>query len=504
MPRALVSVWDKTGLIGFCEELVDNGWDLLASGGTARALQDAGLPVQFISEQTGEGEMLGGRVKTLHPAIHASILARDTTEDLSALDERGWKPIDMVIVNLYPFESVAAQEDAELEKVIENIDIGGVALLRAAAKNFTRVTVLCDPEDYKGALDPPNLEEFRLRMAMKAFLRTTAYDSAIMKYLHEIGGQPRPFSQFYYPSLELRYGENPHQEATYYSEESGGGPLGGKLLQGKALSYNNLLDLDAAWRAAIGFEEPAVVVIKHLSPCGIAISKNIADAVPKAIASDPVSAFGSVIAANRLVDEDFLEGLGDLFVECLVAPKFGASVIELFERKPNLRLLLMPDLEVRDEYEFRSVIGGLLRQSVDHGDPTHPSSWQVVTKRQPTDKELCELRFAWKACQPVKSNAILLARSESDTIFTVGIGGGQPNRVDSVRIAGERAGKRAVGSVLASDAFFPFPDGVEVAADLGVTAVVQPGGSRMDEAVIEAANAAGLAMVFTGIRHFRH
>jgi len=504
MPKALLSVWDKNGLVEFCSDLVARGWDLIASGGTARNLVEAGLPVQSVSDLTGEAEMLGGRVKTLHPAIHAAILARDTAEDIAALEERGWKPIDMVVVNLYPFEQVAADTDVELETVVENIDIGGVALLRAAAKNFSRVTVLCDPEDYGLALDPDDPGEFRAHMARKAFMRTAAYDTAIMEYLHEIEGRSTPLSLTYYPSLDLRYGENPHQDAAFYSSVPGGGPLGGELLQGKPLSYNNLLDLDAAWRAAVAFQAPAVVVVKHLSPCGIASSGQVAKAVVFAIASDPVSAFGSVIASNRLVDEDFITGMGDLFVECLIAPGFSEGARRRLEQNRNLRILRMPTLDLSDGYEFRSVVGGLLRQSMDQGDPEQTPSWQVVTKRQPTEKEMQQLKFAWKACQPVKSNAILLASSRSDALFTVGIGGGQPNRVDCVRIAGERAGERAFGSVLASDAFFPFPDGVEVSAALGVTAIIQPGGSRRDSAVIEAADAAGLAMVLTGVRHFRH
>jgi len=446
MPRVLLSVWDKTGLVEFCTDLVARGWDLIASGGTAQALIDAGLSVKSVSELTGEREMLGGRVKTLHPAIHASILARDTPEDLSALEERGWKPLDMVVVNLYPFEQVAAQIDVGHETVIENIDIGGVSLLRAAAKNFKRVTVLCDPEDYDRALDPVTPGEFRARMAQKAFMRTAAYDTAIMKYLHDFEGQPTPLSLTYYPSLELRYGENPHQRAAFFGSAPGGGPLGGELLQGKPLSYNNILDLDAAWRAAVGFEEPSVVVVKHLSPCGIASSGQIAEAVALAIASDPVSAFGSVIASNRLVDEDFIDGIGELFVECLVAPGFSAGARKRLQENRNLRLLSIPSLELNDVHEFRSVLSGLLKQSVDQGDPEETSTWQVVTKRKPTEKEMGELRFAWKACHPVKSNAILLASSESNILFTVGIGGGQPNRVDCVRIAGERASERAVGS----------------------------------------------------------
>lgn len=503
MPSALLSVWDKTGIVEFASELVERGWDLIASGGTAKALTEAGLAVQSVSNLTGLEDMLGGRVKTLHPAIHAAILARGTDEDMQVLGEKGWSPIDMVVVNLYPFEQVASQPDVDLATVIENIDIGGVALLRAAAKNYERVTVLCEPEDYDPALNVQD-QAFRYHMAKKAFMKTAAYDRAIADYFQKGHGLSAPLHLTFYPTLEMRYGENPHQEAAFYSYFPFGGPLGGELLQGKALSYNNILDLDAAWRAVLAFEDPSVVVVKHLSPCGIASSPRIADAVIHAIASDPISAFGSVIACNREVQEDFVESLGDLFVECLVAPGFSEGAQRLLERRQNLRLLRMPSVKVYEEFEFRSVVGGLLRQSVDQGDPELSTNWQVVSQRPPTETEMRELQFAWKACQPVKSNAILLARSRDEDLFTVGIGGGQPNRVDCVRIAGDRAGEHAAGSVLASDAFFPFPDGVEVSAELGVTAIIQPGGSKGDPAVIECADAAGMAMIFTGVRHFRH
>jgi phosphoribosylaminoimidazolecarboxamide formyltransferase/IMP cyclohydrolase len=504
MPSVLLSVWDKTGIVDFASELIERGWDLIASGGTAKALTEAGLAVQSVSSLTGMEDMLGGRVKTLHPAIHSAILARDTEGDMQVLAEKGWRPIEMVVVNLYPFEKVASQSDVDLETVIENIDIGGVALLRAAAKNFQRVTVLCEPEDYDSALVTQDPEEFRFRMAKKAFMKTTAYDRAIVDYFQQGQGLSAPLDLSFYPTLKMRYGENPHQMAAFYSPHPTGGPLGGELLQGKALSYNNILDLDAAWRAVISFEDPSVVIVKHLSPCGIASSPRVADAVRLAIASDPTSAFGSVIACNREVQEDFVESLGDLFVECLVAPGFSVETQNALENSQNLRLLEMASLEVGEEFEFHSVVGGLVRQSLDQGDPEESTNWQVVSRRPPSEKEMRELQFAWKACQPVKSNAILLARSQEEDFFTVGIGGGQPNRVDCVRIAGERAGARAAGSVLASDAFFPFSDGVEVAVGLGVTAIIQPGGSKGDPEVIECADAAGIAMIFTGVRHFRH
>ncbi len=504
MPTALLSCWDKRGLVEFASGLRSKGWDLIASGGTARALQAAGLTPRRVEELTGEPEMLGGRVKTLHPAVHAAILARETAADQAALQARGWGPIDLVAVNLYPFQQVVSRPQATLEEAVEQIDIGGVALLRAAAKNFQRVTALCDPDDYAEALDPADPPAFRRRMAAKAFAHTRAYDAAIEAYLARQAGLPAALQVTAYPILPLRYGENPHQQATYHSFEPGGGPMGGELLQGKPLSYNNLLDLDAAWRAVALFEAPTVVVVKHTSPCGVASAPHAAQAVGPAIASDPVSAFGSVVACNRAIDAAFVAALGDLFVECLAAPDFDPGALQALARRSNLRLLRLPVAGADRGQELRSVIGGLLLQSPDLGDPPDAPPWEVVTRRAPDEQEWSALRFAWLACQPVKSNAVVLARAEGEIMATVGVGGGQPNRVDCVRMAGDRAGSRAQGSVLASDAFFPFPDGVEAAAALGVMAIVQPGGSRRDDQAIAAADAAGLAMIFTGVRHFRH
>jgi phosphoribosylaminoimidazolecarboxamide formyltransferase/IMP cyclohydrolase len=504
MPVALFSVWDKTGLVDLATALNRRGWQFIASDGTALVLKQANLPVRSVSSLTGEPEMLDGRVKTLHPAVHAGLLARDVPQDRALLAERGWEPIDLVAVNLYPFEEIADLEDTTQDQALAMIDIGGVTLLRAAAKNFGRVTTLCDPADYPEALGPPDPAAFRQRMARKAFAQTSAYDDAIGAYLSRISGEPSPLHLTAYPTLELRYGENPHQHGAFFSLKPGDGPFGGALLQGKHLSYNNLLDSDVAWHAAHLFSKPTVVVVKHTSPCGIASAPSISDALSMAIASDPVSAFGSVIACSRPVDEDFVQSLGDLFVECIIAPDFSAKAHAILKARPNLRLLKVPWGESTQGDEFRSVSGGLLRQSLDRGDPIADEPWRVVTRRQPTDDEFACLRFAWKACQPVRSNAIVLARSRDRLHFTVGIGSGQPNRVDSVRIAGKKAGEQAAGAVLASDGFFPFPDGVEAAADLGVTAIVQPGGSRRDEEVIEAVDAAGLAMVLTGMRHFRH
>lgn len=501
MPTALLSVSDKTGLVeNLARPLHHLGWKLLASGGTAKTLRDAGLPVTDIAEYTHSPEILGGRVKTLHPAVHGGLLARQTPQDAADLTAINAEMIDMAVVNLYPFENTIAAPNATLADAIENIDIGGVALLRAAAKNFQRVTVISSPDDYPAVVaaietsGQPSLE-MRRSLAMKAFAHTAQYDTAISRYLAE----DETLSINLYPIQELRYGENPHQNATLYGPTPAAGPLGGHLLQGKPLSYNNLLDLDAAWRAAISFEQPTIAIVKHLSPCGIASADSLSAAYPPALASDPVSAFGSVIAANREFDVETARLLGDLFVECIAATGYSAEAREVLGKRKNLRLLTMPNTETDRSPELRSIVNGVLVQDTDLGDPAG-ADWQVVTKRQPTAAEQTALAFAWKACQHVKSNAIVFAKGEA----TTGIGGGQPNRVDCVHIAAQRAGESTSGSVLASDAFFPFPDGVEAAAEYGITAIIQPGGSIRDEAVIEAANQHNIAMIFTRVRHFRH
>jgi phosphoribosylaminoimidazolecarboxamide formyltransferase / IMP cyclohydrolase len=504
MPLALLSVWDKTGLIPFASRLSAAGWRIMASGGTAVSLQSEGIEVTPISKITGEPEMLAGRVKTLHPAIHAALLARDHPEDIHALKKRGWSPIDLAVVNLYPFEKVSAKPGARLEEAIENIDIGGVALLRAAAKNYARVCTLSDPSDYPDDLEKLKDPDFRFKCARKAFSLTARYDSSISAYFSQLAGDLEIKQLTLYPVERLRYGENPHQQASFYSFNPAGSSLGGRLLQGKQLSYNNLLDLDAAWRAVQQFNEPAAVVLKHTSPCGIGAASTPAEALDWAIRSDATSAFGSVITINRTFDWQSAEVLGDLFVECIAAPSFTQDSLDKLAVRKNLRLLEMPHYVLDQPYEIRSILGGILEQSLDLGDPKDAPAWNVVTQRAPDDQELTALHFAWKACQYVKSNAIVLVSSTKTACFTVGIGGGQPNRVDCVRIAGERAGERAVGAVLASDAFFPFPDGVREAARLGVRAVIQPGGSQRDAEAIDEADRAGIAMVFTGYRHFSH
>jgi len=499
--RALFSVYDKGGLVDLGRVLSGLGVELIASGGTARALREAGLPVQPVDVVTGSPEILGGRVKTLHPAIHGGILSRRTPADQEQLRALGWREIDWVVVNLYPFAQTAADPQSSLEEVIEQIDIGGVALLRAAAKNWAHVTVLCDPADYGAVVSEMEsqgsvAESTRRRLAVKAFAHTARYDAAIYRYLS--GGElfPQTLMLDLQKITELRYGENPHQRASLYGWPGVKSPLGGQLLQGKALSYNNLLDLDAAWRAASAFERPTVVIVKHLSPCGMASADTVAAAFPLALAGDPVSAFGGVIATNRPFDGDTAQALGDLFVEAIAAPAFTAEAQEVLCARKDCRLVV-PGQELAGTLEMRSVYGGLLLQEPDHGDQ---ATWQTVTRRVPGAEELAGLQFAWKAVAHVKSNAILLARGEA----AVGIGGGLSSRLDAARLAVAKAGERARGAVLASDAFFPFPDGVEAAAEAGVTALVQPGGSVRDAQVIETADRLGLAMCFTGVRHFRH
>jgi phosphoribosylaminoimidazolecarboxamide formyltransferase/IMP cyclohydrolase len=502
MKRALFSVYDKTGLVEFARALAERGVELVASGGTARVLRQAGLAVRAVGELTGSPEILGGRVKTLHPAIHGGILSRRSVGDREQLGNLSWGEIDLVAVNLYPFEETAAASDASPEAVVEQIDVGGVALLRAAAKNFAHVTVVGDPADYAPVLAEIEAQgevspEMRRRLAVKAFARTAAYDAAIHRYLAgDAPLLPETLVLGLRKLADLRYGENPHQQAALYGLAGVAEPLGGELLQGKPLSYNNLLDLDAAWRAAIAFERPTVVIVKHLSPSGIASADTLSGAFPLALAGDPVSAFGGVVAANRPFDGATARALGDLFVEAIAAPGFSAEAREVLSARRGCRLLAL-GRAVPDEIELRGVRGGLLVQERDRGDQ---AGWQVVTRRAPGEVEMKALRFAWRAVAHVKSNAILLARGEA----AVGIGGGLPSRVDAVRLAVAKAGDRARGAVLASDAFFPFPDGVEVAARAGVVAVVQPGGSLRDQQVVEAADGLGLAMCFTAVRHFRH
>lgn len=505
MPTALLSVSNKEGLVEFAQTLSGLGWSLVASGGTARAIAGAGLDVADVAGLTGAPEMLGGRVKTLHPKVHGGILARNTGADRAELQRHGITAIDMVVCNLYPFQQTVANPDVALDEAIEKIDIGGVTLLRAAAKNFDRVTVICDPADYdrigtelkvNGAVSA----DLRGELARKAFAHTAKYDAAISNYLSgQAGTLPGRMAFSLAKVQEMRYGENPHQAAALYAATPDAGPMGGTLLQGKALSYNNMLDLDAAWRGAQAFDDPTVVIVKHLSPCGIASAASLAEAFPPALASDPVSAFGSVIAVNREFDDAVAGALGNLFVEAIAAPGFTAAARNILKKRKNCRLLEITAAVSGPQIELRSIAGGVLVQERDLGDPP-TAEWRVVTERQPTAEEMAALQFAWKAVQHVKSNSIVFTAGTA----TVGIGGGLPSRVDAVKLAATKAGEQASGAVMASDAFFPFPDGIEAAAEHGVKAVAQPGGSIRDKKVIARANELGLAMVFTGTRHFRH
>jgi phosphoribosylaminoimidazolecarboxamide formyltransferase / IMP cyclohydrolase len=509
--RAILSVYDKSNLFELARALQDANWEIIASGGTALSLREVGIPVRDVAEVTGAPEMLSGRVKTLHPAIHAGILARDMPDDRADLLEHNIKPIDLVVCNLYPFSATIARPAVTEEEAIEQIDIGGVTLLRAAAKNFSRVTVVCDPADYARVIktlgDSESNADLRRELAVKAFAHTRDYDEAISAYLAPQHEQESLFPDRFHLSLikvqDLRYGENPHQPAALYGLSARSGPLGGQLLQGKALSYNNLLDLDAAWRAASAYDRPAAAIVKHLSPCGIAVGETVAMAFPDALASDPVSAFGGVIALNRAVDEEFVNRLekADLFVEAIIATDFSAEALGWFAaKKKNCRLVATGTISSEKPLpDIRAVRGGVLVQAPDEGDP-ESAEWQVVSRRQPTAHELTAFRFAWIAVQHVKSNAIVLANMSA----TVGIGGGLSSRVDAVKLAVMKAGARAGGAVMASDAFFPFADGIETAAAAGVTGVIEPGGSIRDDEVIAAANRLNLTLMFTGARHFRH
>lgn len=512
MPRALFSVSSKRGLLGFAKELIALGWEIVASGGTAQTLTDAGIVVTGVERVTRQPEMLGGRVKTLHPAIHSGILARDIAADMRELAEFGFAPITMVVCNLYPFSETIKQPDVSLDDAIEQIDIGGVTLLRGAAKNYARVTVLCDPQDYSDVLvslksDGTTSLAQRRELAVKAFGHCRDYDTAIFAYLSrsEIaepadGDVPESVAFGVQRSHDLRYGENPHQSAAYYARGEIGTPLGADQLAGKQLSYNNILDVDSAWRTVSSFEEPTVAIVKHLNPTGIASADSVAEAFPQALASDRVSSFGGIIAANREVDEDFLASLGTLFVEAIVAPSFcEAAVAHLQSGRRNCRVLRIQEPFRGRGYEFRSVMNGLLLQRYDLGDPAG-TTMRTMTKRAPIADEMESLIFAWKAVQHVRSNAIVLARGKR----TVGIGGGLPSRVDAAELAIRKAAGETTNAAMASDAFFPFPDSIEHAASAGITCVVQPGGSIRDSQVIEAADYYDMAMVFTGSRHFRH
>ncbi len=508
--RALLSVSDKKGLADLARALTDMGVELISTGGTARVLHEAGLAVRSVEEVTGFPEILGGRVKTLHPAIHGSLLARRDEDHLGELAAHDIVPLDLIAVNLYPFQETIARPDTTLNEALEHIDIGGVTLLRAGAKNFAAVVVLSDPSDYVPVVEELKAKgdvslETRQRLALKAFQHTADYDGAISRYLAGLFGAEGIFPYGLQLGAtkwkDLRYGENPHQEAALYNVGKVCGPLGGTLLQGKELSYNNILDLDAAWRTVQDFAAPTIAIIKHNNPCGLASAQSLAAAFPLAVASDPVSAFGSIVAANRPFDGATAQALGDLFIEAIVASGFMEEAREVLAARPRCRLLeIAGDGGEALPWEVKSVGGGLLLQERDT-IVEDEGKWKVVTRRDPTGEEMKSLAFAWRAVKHVKSNAIVLVQGTA----TVGVGAGQMSRLDATELAIKKAGpQRCKGAVLASDAFFPFPDGVEAAARAGVKAIIQPGGSIRDQAVIAAADEGGLAMVFTGVRHFRH
>jgi phosphoribosylaminoimidazolecarboxamide formyltransferase/IMP cyclohydrolase len=501
--RALLSVYDKRGLEDLARGLARLGVEMVSTGGTLKFLQDKGIAVTAVSDVTGFPEILEGRVKTLHPRIHGGILAdRSAPGHLDQLAEHGIERIDLVVANLYPFRETLAS-GASFEQTIEMIDIGGPAMMRAAAKNFRGVAVVVDPGDYTevlAALEEGNgvvSEELRRRLAAKAFGHTQGYDAAVASFL---GGGSRLAVELE-RTMELRYGENPHQGGAVYATAGGSGVLGGfRQLQGKELSWNNLLDADAARKVVSLFEEPAVVIVKHNNPCGVGRGADLVEAYRRALATDPVSAFGSIIALNRLADGAFAEALADLFVEVLLAPGIDGPARDRFTLKKNLRLLECPLYHpALGDVELRPIDGGFLAQPPD-AISDDPSGWTCPTRRQPTEGERRALDLAWKVCRYVKSNAIVIANGDQ----TVGIGAGQMSRVDSCRLATEKAQLPLQDTAAASDAFFPFRDGLDVLAKAGITAVVQPGGSKRDDEVIAAADEQGIAMLFTGVRHFRH
>jgi len=516
--RALLSVTDKTGLVEFAKHLEVFGVELISTGGTAKALRAAGLSVKDISDLTGFPEMLDGRVKTLHPRVHGGLLyIRGNKEHEAAVAEHGIEPIDMVVVNLYAFEKTAASPGVSFGHLIENIDIGGPSMVRSAAKNFEDVAIVTRVADYPALAEELKANggaltrETRWKLAKQAFATTAAYDSAIAGTLEQIGGTPAPEegaaidSEAFPQTLRiimpraqsLRYGENPHQRATLFADGSGLGIAGATQLQGKELSFNNLVDLDACWELAQEFEEPAVIIVKHTNPCGAATGATVLEAYKKALEADPVSAFGGVIGINREVDGAAADEIAKLFVEAIAAPAFTAEAKERFAAKKNLRLVEVKSAPPRPV--VKHVSGGLLLQDADTGRVVE-SELDVVTWRPPTAEELRSLLFAWRVCKHVKSNAIVYARDGQ----TVGVGAGQMSRVDAARFGAQKAVLPLKGCVAASDAFFPFPDGLEAVAAAGATAVIQPGGSVKDQDVIAAADKLGIAMVLTGIRHFRH
>ena len=504
--RALLSVSDKSGITELARELAALGVELISTGSTAKAIRQAGIAVTEVAAVTGFPEILDGRVKTLHPAIHAGILAdRDVPAHLDTLDEHGIEPIDLVVVNLYPFAETVARAGVTREEVIEQIDVGGPTMLRAAAKNHAHVGVVVDPADYVVVVNHLTSEGglaagTRAELAAKAFDHTASYDAQIAAWFESGRDFPDRYTLSFRKVSDLRYGENAHQAAAWYaSERRPSGLASAEQLGGKQLSFNNLVDTDAAWMMANDFADPCVAIVKHTNPAGLATAGSVAEAYPKALAGDPVSAFGGIVAANRDIDAETARRIADVFTEVVIAPGFSDEARQILGEKSNLRLLRVARRSEVGARVVRSIDGGLLVQDLDDL-PEAPESWEVPTRAKPDDVTIAELTFAWRVCKHVKSNAIVLTRDRA----TVGVGAGQMSRVDSVRLAVEKSGDRHRGSVLASDAFFPFRDGPDVALDAGVRAIIQPGGSRRDDETIAACDERGVPMVFTGRRHFRH
>jgi phosphoribosylaminoimidazolecarboxamide formyltransferase/IMP cyclohydrolase len=513
MPRALLSVYDKTAVVDFAAGLIELGYDLISTGGTFKALSDAGLPVTQVAEVTGSPEILDGRVKTLHPAIHGGLLARrDVPDHLAQLKDHGIEPIDVLVSNLYPFEATVADASLDDMAIVEQIDIGGPAMLRAASKNFDSVVVITSPDDYAGALErlrtSTNDLAWRRSLAARAFGHVAVYDSLVAEFLR--GGAPDTRFPDEFPiglrlSKTPKYGENSHQQAAAYTRLRAGEPAPGILqaqrLKGDELSFNNYLDADAAWQAAQLFDGPTVCIVKHTVPCGLAVRDSLAEAYWAAFDGDPVSAFGGIVALNQPVDLETAQLLRKIKLDIIIAPAYDHDALELVLKKKATRVLTLPNREGDRivELDVRPISGGILVQEPDiHAEDT--SNWRVVTSKQPTAEQVTDLAFAWRAIPLVKSNAIVFAKDQA----IVGLGAGQPNRLESVAIASRKAGENAQGAVMASDAFFPFADGIERAIEAGIAAVIQPGGSVRDEEVIEAADTAGITMIFTGTRHFRH
>ncbi len=510
MKRALISLSDKTGILPFAKGLQELGWEILSTGGTAKLLRDNGVKVTEVGDYTGQPEILDGRLKTLHPKIHGGLLGmRSNPQHVADMKKSEIQPIDLIIVNLYPFEQTVAQAGVTLEHAIENIDIGGPTMIRAAAKNWQDVAVVVDPQDYEKVLNELKSgsvsHETKFELAKKVFILTSRYEGAIANYL--TGGKDGQFPQtlnFQFQKVqELRYGENPHQKAAFYQDGTGGVSRA-KQLHGKELSFNNILDLDAAFGLVKDFEEPACVIVKHTTPCGVAIgASDLKEIFVAARECDPLSAFGGIIAFNRAVDPATAQEISKDFYECVIAPSFQPEAFQIIAGKKNIRIMELPSDISRKQIDLKKVSGGLLVQDKDE-QIENVREAKVVSERKPSDTEWKVLQFAWKVCRAVKSNAIVYAGTEGNILKTIGIGGGQVSRVDATKIGISKARTSLKGTVMASDAFFPFRDNIDEAAKAGIAVVVQPGGSMRDEETIQAVNEHKIAMLFTGARHFRH